>query len=150
MNTIYNSWKHTVFVLIMCNSNQFLTTATVINVELYCYKYKIQEGLAKMTARVTFMPGLARALSSPMCNKSVASNFSCCQHANPLHTHLVQHNTQYFQRVVAQTWVLVNLHGLHNCYIFSEYQVHSEVTPLMPRSSAMMTAAFSPIAIAVL
>ena len=32
----------------------------------------------------------------------------------------------------------------------SRHQVHLEVTPLIPRSSAMMTAAFSPIAIAVL
>ena len=29
-------------------------------------------------------------------------------------------------------------------------KIHSEVIPVMPRSSAMMTAAFSPIAIAVL
>ena len=32
----------------------------------------------------------------------------------------------------------------------SAHKVHSEVIPLIPRSSAMITAAFSPIAIAVL
>ena len=49
--------------------------------------------------------------------------------------------------------------NLHDILIFLAFklqafklqaQVHPEVTPLIPRSSAIMTAAFSPIAIAVL
>ena len=45
-----------------------------------------------------------------------------------------------------QSIILVQAQALKR----SSSQVHLEVIPLIPRSSAMMTAAFSPIAIAVL
>ena len=45
-------------------------------------------------------------------------------------------------------YIMLAVIFLHDCLQF--HGIHSEVTPSIPRSSAMITAAFSPIAIAVL